>query len=57
MTAGNSFLQYPVGYAKVLILAIETAAMVSIAIVFVALFGAVARLPKPAGVAPQEEQS
>lgn len=45
MANGNGFLQYPTGYAKTLILAIETAAMVSVAIVFVVLFDAVARLP------------
>lgn len=45
MANGNGFLQYPTGYAKTLVLAIETAAMVSVAIVFVVLFDAVARLP------------
>jgi len=45
MAFGNGFLQYPTGYEKTLILAIETAAMVSVAIVFVVLFDAVARLP------------
>ena len=45
MASGNGFLQYPTGYAKTLILAIEAAAMVSVAIVFVVLFDALARLP------------
>jgi hypothetical protein len=47
MLAGQRFLQYPAGSAKTLILAIETAAMASVAAVFVQLFALVAA---PAGL-------
>lgn len=42
MAVGEQFLQYPAGLAKTLILAIETAAMASVAVVFIILFDAVA---------------
>jgi len=42
MAVGEQLLQYPAGLAKTLILAIETAAMASVAVVFVVLFDAVA---------------
>jgi multisubunit Na+/H+ antiporter MnhB subunit len=42
MMVGQQFLEYPAGYAKAFILAIETAAMGSVAVVFIVLFGAVA---------------
>ena len=48
MLFDRQFLQYPCGLAKPLILAIETAAMASVAAVFVVLFQAVAG-PLPAG--------
>ena len=42
LASGRHFLQYPPGWAKALILVIETAAMASVATVFLLLFGAVA---------------
>jgi len=53
MTVGEKFLEYPGGYAKALILAIETAAMGSVAVVFVFLFDAVAG---PLASARQEDR-
>jgi hypothetical protein len=38
MAAGGGFLEYPRGLSKTLILAIETAAMLSIAVILAGLF-------------------
>ncbi len=56
MLVGRQFLQYPDGYAKTLILAIETAAMASVAAVFVLLFDAVAGRLAAQGGAPELEE-
>lgn len=58
--AGQMLLQYPVEYAKRLILAVETAAMASVAVVFLVLFDAVARplrFGNRQGTLPQMEEA